>query len=156
MLCSLLRHYSHSFQGVTHLYQMACGVFLSGCVQGESTAKLLTNTLQGCLCCSRPQWLFVADVFFFNSMHFPLPFLHHCGASCLCSYRHLYWCVEKSGSRSDSVRVLSRNKSPQWFRPFTGSGKTGYFNWQHLQAANFQFSLLIAGSRSVLCRSNCS
>lgn len=52
-----------------------------------SPPRLLTNTLwglQGCFSCSRPQWLDVCFIFIFlYSMHFPLPFLHHCGASCL-------------------------------------------------------------------------
>lgn len=85
-------HYSLS-QGVTHLYQTACGTSLLGCVQVEFTA--------------RPQKLEV-DVFSYRvgpyiSHHRPL-----CGASCFCSPPPLL-CGKMS--QSDPVRLPSKNEA---------------------------------------------
>lgn len=103
--------------------------------------RLLTNWhsgVWGCFCWFRCHWLDVADVFI-NSTHFPLPFLHHCGASCLCADRLLHWCVEKSGSQSDSVQ----EQVPAVVQIIQRFWQDWIFEWQHLQAANFERSSLL-------------
>lgn len=76
---------------------------------------------------------------YINSMHFPLPFLHHCGASCLCADALLHWCVEKSGSQSDSVQ----EQVPAVVQIIQRFWQDWIFEWQHLQAANFKRSSLL-------------
>lgn len=80
--------------------------------------------------CSWMCWCFFFILFFFYSMHFPLPFLHHCGASCLC-FPPLA-CGRKNIIIWQPIRLCPYSSSdhPEVL------GETGYFQWQHLQAAN--------------------
>lgn len=60
-------------------------------------------------------WMWQMSFFCFNSMHFPLLFLHHGGASWW-QDRLLHWTVEKSGCQSDSVQEQVPTAVIQRFR----------------------------------------
>lgn len=123
--------------GVTHLYQMACGVSLSGCVQVQIFCKAPDKHfgVRGCFCLSRPQRLDVADVFFFffgficNCVHFPLPFVHHCGASCLCLDCLLHWRVGKIWQPIRFCQGSVQEQVPSSDYP-EAAGKTECSKWQ--------------------------
>lgn len=122
--------------GVTHLYQMACGVSLSGCVQVQIFCKAPDKHfgVRGCFCLSRPQRLDVADVFFFfgficNCVHFPLPFVHHCGASCLCLDCLLHWRVGKIWQPIRFCQGSVQEQVPSSDCP-EAAGKTECSKWQ--------------------------